>query len=246
MRLARSTTLLAATVAALAAASPASGATSKLYSVALSGKDTADVTRSWTVPPDSERCTGTITDTRQLTSSFGVAPVRSRAVTPNRRFGWLNFKARITSARYTARRDTTGEWGIDLGEEPELFPPQPGECEFTHEHKDLKCTWWRYANSRRGWWFTLVPVDGRYNVIIDLHFNAMLECQCHENLQLIQNGPPRTKLTEAAVKRLAPGERVRVAGTIVISYDDDTGPPVDQHDRGRERFKYALTVRRVR
>ena len=83
-------------------------------------------------------------------------------------------------------------------------------------------------------------------MVIDLHFNAMLECQRHENLQLIQNGPPRTKLTEGAVKRLAPGERVRVTGTIVISYDDDAGPPVDQHDRGRERFKYALTVRRVR
>ena len=38
----------------------------------------------------------------------------------------------------------------------------------------------------------------------------------------------------------------RVSGTIVISYDADTGPPVDQHDRGRERFKYALTVTRVR
>jgi hypothetical protein len=144
MRLARRTTLLTATVA-LAAVSPASGATSKLY----------------------------------MTSSRRRCPSRS-----GRRFGWLNFKARITSARYTTRRDTTGEWGIDLGEEPELFPPQPG--------------------------------------------------------------PPRTKLTEAAVKRLAPGERVRVSGTIVISYDDDTGPPVDQHDRGRERFKYALTVRRVR
>jgi hypothetical protein len=43
-------------------------------------------------------------------------------------------------------------------------------------------------------------VDGRYNVIIDLHFNAMLECQRHENLQLIQNGPPRTKLTVRRVR----------------------------------------------
>jgi len=246
MRLARATALLAATIAVLTAAPSASGAASRLYTVALSGKDTADLTRSWTVPPNSERCTGTITDTRHLTSSFGVEPVRSRAVTPNRRFGWVDFKARITSPRYTARRDTSGDWGIDLGEEPELFPPQPGECEFTHEHKNLKCTWWRYAKSRRGWTFTLVPVDGRYNVIIDLNFNSLLECQRHENLQLIQQGPPRTKLTEAAVKRLAPGGRVRVSGTIVISYDADFDPPVDEHDRGQERFKYALTVRRVR
>ena len=229
----------------LVAAPPATAAPAKLYRVAMSGRDTTDVTRSFTVAPNSERCTGTITDTRHLTSSFGVKPVRSRAVTPNRRFGWLDFKARITRPRYTARRDTSGEWGIDLGEDPDLYPREPGECEFTHDHRDLKCHWWRYAIGRRGWTFTLVPVDGRYNVIIDLNFNSLLECQLHENLQLIEEGPPRTKLREAAVRRLGVGRRARVSGTIVISYDYDSADPFEQR-RGQERFKYTLTVRRVR
>ena len=246
MRSARSVTLALATAALLAAPSTAP-ASSKLFRASLSGKDTTDVTRSFAVPPDSERCTGMITDTRHLTSSFGLKPVRSPAVTPNRSFGWLDFKARITRPRYTARRDTSGDWGIDLGEDPDLYPRQPGECEFTHVHEALKCHWWRQAKTRRGWWFRLIPVDGRYNMIIELHFNSMLECQRRENLQLIQEGPPRTKLTEAAVKRLGVGRQVTVSGTIVIPYDYDVdNPDINEHRRGQERLKYTLTVRRVR
>jgi hypothetical protein len=246
MRSARRTILVLAT-AALLAAPPVAAASSKLFRVSLSGRDSADVTRSFTVPPNSERCTGTIVDTRQLTSSFGVTPVRSRAVTPNPRFGWLDFKARITRPRYTARRDTSGDWGIDLGEDPDLYPRQPGECEFTHAHEALKCHWWRKAKSRGGWWFRLVPVDGRYNLVVDLHFNSMLECQRKENLQLIQEGPPRTELTEAAVKRLGVGRRVRVSGAIVIPYDYDVDDPNARERRhGQERLKYTLAVRRVR
>jgi hypothetical protein len=249
MRLTRRTAFLAALLATLAATSPAMGATKKLYTVSMSGRDTADVTRSWVVPPNSERCTGEIRDTRHLTSSFGVSPVRWHPVTPNRKFGWLSFKARITSPHYTARRDTSGDWGIDLGEpdqgQPEPPPREPGECEFTHENRDLKCHWWKYANSRRGWLFTLVPVDGRYNVIVDLDFNSILECERHENLQLIQTGPPRTKLTEAAVKRLRAGKHVRVSGTVEISYDS-VGDTTSGYDRGHERFRYTLTVTRVR
>jgi hypothetical protein len=239
-------TIPALLIAALLAAPSSAAAASKLYRVSFSGRDTADFTRSFAVPPNSERCTGTITDTRHITSAFGIRPVRSRAVTPNRSFGWIDFKARITKPSYTAHRDTGGDWGIDLGEDPELYPPEPGECEFTHEHKALKCHWWRYLLGRRGYGFTLVPVDGRYNLVVALHFNSILECQLHENLQLIDTGPPRTKLTESAVKRLRVGRRVRVSGTIVIPYDDDIGPPVDQHDRGQERLKYRLTVTRVR
>ena len=49
------------------------------------------------------------------------------------------------------------------------------------------------------------------------------------------------------MKRLAPGERVSVSGTIVTSYDYDINEPaIDEHQRGRERFRYTLTVRRVR
>jgi hypothetical protein len=204
MRSARRTIIVLA-IAALLAAPPAAIASSKLFTVSLSGRDTADVTRSFTVPPNSERCTGT----------------------PNARFGWLDFKARITRPRYTARRDTSGDWGIDLGEDPDLYPREPGECEFTHAHEALKCHWWRKAKSRGGWWFTLVPVDGRYNLIVDLHFNSMLECQRRENLQLIQEGPPRTKL--------------------VIPYDYDVDDPaINEHRRGQERLRYTLTVRRVR
>jgi hypothetical protein len=71
MRSARRTTLVLAS-AALLAAPPAAGAAKKLYTVSMSGRDTADVTRSWVVPPNSERCTGQIWDTRHLTSSFRV------------------------------------------------------------------------------------------------------------------------------------------------------------------------------
>ena len=185
MRSARRVTLALATAALLAAPSTAP-ASSKLFRVSLSGRDTTDVTRSFAVPPDSERCTGTITDTRHLTSSFGVKPVRSRAVTPNRSFGWVDFK---------------------------------------HVHEALRCHWWRQAKTRRG----------------------MLECQRRENLQLIEEGPPRTKLTEAAVKRLGVGRRVTVSGTIVIPYHYDLdNPDINGHRRGQERLKYTLTVRRVR
>ncbi len=245
MPAARRTALLAAT-ALLVAAPPAAGAAKKLYTVSMSGRDAADVTRSWMVPPNSERCTGEIWDTRHLTSSFRVRPVRSHPVTPNRKFGWLDFKARITSPRYTFRRDTSGDWGIDLGDpEADPPPPEPGECEYTHHHENPKCHWWRYAVSRGGWWFTLIPVDGRYNVAINLHFNALLECQAHEGLQLIQTGPPRTKLTEAAVKRLGPGKHVTVSGTAEVSYDS-AGDTASGYDRGKERFRYRLTVKRVR
>ena len=71
--------------------------------------------------------------------------------------------------------------------------------------------------------------------------------QRKENLQLIQEGPPRTKLTEAAVKRLRVGRRVSVSGTIVIPYAYDVDDPdINEHRRGQERLKYTLTVRRVR
>jgi len=38
-----------------------------------------------------------------------------------------------------------------------------------------------------------------------------------------------------------------VSGTLVTSYDYDINEPaIDEHQRGRERFRYTLTVRRVR
>lgn len=57
----------------------------------------------------------------------------------------------------------------------------------------------------------------------------------------------RTKLTERAVKRLGPGKRVGVSGTLVTSYDNDIDDPdINDHQRGHERFRYTPTVRRVR
>ena len=73
-----------------------------------------------------------------------------------------------------------------------------------------------------------------------------LTCARHGGVQLLDSSE-RTKLTERAVKRLAPGERVSVSGTLVTSYDYDINEPaIDEHQRGRERFRYTLTVRRVR
>ena len=47
------------------------------------------------------------------------------------------------------------------------------------------------------------------------------------------------------MERLAPGERVSASGTTEVSYDYDN-EEVDEHHRGQERFRYTLTVRRVR
>ena len=49
------------------------------------------------------------------------------------------------------------------------------------------------------------------------------------------------------MKRLRPGRRVTVSGTIVIPYAYDVDDPdINEHRRGQERFEYTLTVRRVR
>ena len=89
-------------------------------------------------------------------------------------------------------------------------------------------------------------MSGRYT----LHYNRVnalpLACARHDGLQLLDSSE-RTKLTERAVNRLAPGRRVSVSGTLVTSYDYDVDDPaIDEHQRGRERFRYTLTVRRVR
>ena len=74
---------------------------------------------------------------------------------------------------------------------------------------------------------------------------TLLNCQRNENLDLIAHGPPRTTLSRAAVERLGVGRRVRVSGTMVTSHDQDDDE-VDEHHRGKERFHYTITVKRVR
>ena len=62
-------------------------------------------------------------------------------------------------------------------------------------------------------------MSGRYT----LHYNRVnalpLACARHDGLQLLDSSE-RTKLTERAVNRLAPGRRVSVSGTLVTSYYD--------------------------
>jgi hypothetical protein len=97
-------------------------------------------------------------------------------------------------------------------------PSDPSACAVAHEHRNLACRFLPWAPR------TLI----------------------NDGLQLLDSSA-RTKLTERAVKRLAPGKRVSASGTLVTSYDYDVNDPaIDEHQRGRERFKYTLTVRRVR
>ena len=234
--------LIALAAAALIAVPTAFAAQPKLYRVSMSGKDTADVTKSWAVPPLTEGCTGTVTETRHITSSFGVAPAPDRAFPPERRFGTLHFRARLTAPRYSYRLDTSGSWGTDPSDP---YAPDPSACAFTHEHRNLKCRVLAGATSRRGVRFMLIPVNGTYRVNVNRIGEGLLNCERNEGLELIDHGSTKTKLTRAAVERLAPGKRVRVSGTIVTSHDYDNDE-VDEHHRGRERFKYTLTVRRVR
>ena len=107
--------------------------------------------------------------------------------------------------------------------------------------------------SRRGTWFTLHPVGRRYNLGFYNVLHPELSCQRNATLILIgRNGADRvkTKLRQATVERLARGKRVRVADTVVLSQDDDYGGTNDDgyllRDRGRERLKYTLTVKRIR
>jgi hypothetical protein len=230
-------------VSALAVAPAAHGAKRKLYRVALSGRDTADVTRSRAVPPIQEWCQGTVTETRHITSSFGVVPARDQAFPPERKYGVLHFKARLTHPRYTFRLDTSGAWTVDPSfDDP---PPDPSTCAFAHEHTDLRCRFIPWAPRTLISRFMLIPrANGRYTV----HYNRInalpLTCQRNDGLQLLDSDS-QTKLTERAVNRLAPGKRVSVSGTIVTSYDYDDDE-IDDHQRGQERFRYTVTVRRVR
>ena len=247
MRSARRVILALATAALLAAPSTAA-ASSKLFRVWLSGRDTADVTRSFAVPPNSERCTGTITDTRHLTSSFGVKPVRSRAVTPNRSFGWLDFKARITRPRYTARRDTSGDWGIDLGEDPDLYPRQPGECEFTHAHEAPEVPLVAAGEEPRR--VVVQAHPGGRQVQHDrrtaLQLDARMSAQGEPSADPGGSAEDEAHRGSREAAREWAGESA-VSGTIVIPYAYDVDDPdINEHQRGQERLKYTLTVRRVR
>jgi hypothetical protein len=231
-------------VSALAAAPTSTAAAPKLYRIAMSGGDTADVTRSRTVPPAEEWCQGTVTETRHITSAFGVVPARDRAF-PIDRYGNLHFKARLTHPRYSFSLETSGAWTVDPSfDDP---PPDPSTCAFAHDHRNLACRFVPWAPRTLTSRFFINPgMSGRYTV----HYNRInalpLTCARNDGLQLLDSSE-RTKLTERAVKRLAPGKRVSVSGTLVTSYDYDIDDPaVDEHQRGRERFRYTLTVRRVR
>lgn len=240
----RRLTSLIVVLTALVAAPAADGAGPKLYRVALSGRDTADVTRSQAVPPVQEWCQGTVTETRHITSAFGVVPAPDRAF-PIDRYSNVHFKARLTHPRYSFRLDTSGAWTVDPSfDDP---PPDPSTCAFAHEHRNLACRFVPWAPRTLISRFFMNPgMSGRYT----LHYNRVnalpLACARHDGLQLLDS-PERTKLTERAVNRLAPGKRVSVSGTLVTSYDYDVNnPAIDEHQRGRERFRYTLTVRRVR
>ena len=237
-------TALVAAAAALLAAPPAFGAQAKLYRIAMTGRDTADVTRSQAVSPPQEWCQGTVTETRHLTSAFGVVPAPDRAF-PIDRYSNLHFKARLTHPRYSFRLDTSGAWTVDPSfDDP---PPDPSTCAFAHEHRNLACRFVPWAPRTLTSRFFINPgMSGRYTV----HYNRInalpLACARHDGLQLLDSSE-RTKLTERAVRRLGPGERVSASGALVTSYDYDVNDPaIDGHQRGRERFKYTLTVRRVR
>jgi hypothetical protein len=240
---ARHTVLLAAT-AVLLVTPPAAGAKTKLYRIAMSGRDTADVTRSQAVPPVNEWCQGTVTDTRHITSSFRVVPARDRAF-PIDRYGNLHFKARLVDPKYTFRLDTSGAWTVDPSyDDP---PPDPSTCAFSHEHTNLGCRYVPWAPRTLISRFMLNPSPaGRFSV----HYNRInaliLSCARHDGLQLLYSDT-LTKLRETAVKRLGLGKRVRASGTLVTSYDYDVDDPsIDEHQRGQERFRYTITVRRVR
>lgn len=153
----------------------------------------------------------------------------------------LHFKARLASPRYSYRLDTSGGWTQDPSYE---LPPDPSMCAFTHEHKNLNCRFVPWAPRTLISRFMLIPSHGRYSV----HYNRInalpLSCQRHDGVQLLDSQLP-TKLTESAVERLAPGKHVSASGTLVIPHDLDNAE-VDEHHRGKERFKYTLTVKRVR
>jgi hypothetical protein len=240
---ARRTVFVAAAVALLAAP-PAFGAQARLYRIAMSGRDTAAVTRSRAVSPPEEWCQGTVTETRHFTSAFGVVPAPDRAF-PIDRYSNMHFKARLTHPRYFFRLDTSGAWTVDPSfDDP---PPDPSTCAFAHEHTNLSCRFVPWAPSTLVSRFFINPgMTGRYTV----HYNRInalpLTCARNDGLQLLDSSE-RTRLTERAVKRLAPGRRVSASGTLVTSYDYDVNDPaIDEHQRGQERFKYTLTVRRVR
>ena len=63
----------------------------------------------------------------------------------------------------------------------------------------------------------------------------------------VRHEPGDERDLHPALQPGAPGRRVSVSGTLVTPYDYDAGEPaIDEHQRGRERFRYTLTVRRVR
>ena len=248
--------------AALVAAPAADGGkrklrNGKLFRVALSGKATVHATK-WQPLWPPPGCDGVRQGVSHLTGSFRIRPVRASAVITTE---WgveaMTFAARTVSRKYSYRRDESGQWSRDqtLGFDPQYNPdPNPNACATTPERNTrLSCTWRAGMRSRRGAVFTLHPVGRRYNLGFYNALSPELSCQRNTTLSLIgRNSVDRvkTKLRQAAVERLARGKRVRVADTVVLPQDDDYGGNNDDgyllRDRGRERLKYTLTVKRIR
>lgn len=226
---------IAVTVAALAASPAASAAKPRLYHISLSGKARSELTRTKTINPQYEACTGTVTRTDHFVASASLGPAPNAV--PIRSYGRLPFYAKLTSPTAAYTVETKGGWSVDPSDP---YPPPPGGCDFTPESKTLECEYNPISTRRLGGPFTLHAHDGRYELYYSLS-NGTVRCPEGEiGASLLEpRGAPPTKLRVNAVKGLRKGRSVSVSGTVA-------SPPAIRDVTGGETLDYTLKVKRVR